>query len=106
MHNICQINKDDYLDQDGILKAILAHERERRDRRRQKNDGIRNAEAIRLSLKPFVNMYLQKQPPEVFHKKVLLKKPTKFTGKRLCWSLFYKREHLRTAACVSNKTTP
>ena len=96
---------DDYLDQHGILKAILAHERESRDRRRQKNDGIRNAEAIRLFLKPFVNMYLEKQPPKVFHKKVFLKNPTNFTGKCLCWSLFYIRKHLRTAACVSNKTT-
>ena len=49
LHNICQMNKDDYLRQDGVLEAILADERERRDRRRQKNDGIRNA--IRLSLK-------------------------------------------------------
>ena len=56
LHNICQINKDDYLDQDGMLEAILAHERGRRDRRRQNDDGIRNAEAIRLSLKRFVDM--------------------------------------------------
>ena len=28
-----------------MLQAILAHERERRDRRRQNNDGIRNADA-------------------------------------------------------------
>ena len=51
LHNIYQMNRDDYLDQDGMLEAILAHERERRDRRRQNNDRIRNAEAIRLSLK-------------------------------------------------------
>ena len=43
LDNIFQMNKDDYLDQDGMLEAILAHERERRDRRRQYNDGIRNA---------------------------------------------------------------
>ena len=49
LRNICQMNKDDYLRQDGMLEAILAHEREQRDRTRQKNDGIRNA--IRLSLK-------------------------------------------------------
>ena len=47
LHNICQMNRDDYLDQDGILEVILAHERERRGKRRQSNDGIRNAEAIR-----------------------------------------------------------
>ena len=39
-----------------MLKAILANEKERPDRGRQNNDGIRNAEAIRLSLKRFVNM--------------------------------------------------
>ena len=56
LHNIRQMNGDDYLGHNGMLEAILAHERERRDRRRQNNDGICNAEAIRLSLKRFVNM--------------------------------------------------
>ena len=56
LHNICQMNRDDYLDQDGMLEAILAHERERRDRRRRNNVEIPNAEATRLSLKRFVNM--------------------------------------------------
>ena len=51
-----KMNREDYLDQDGMLEAILEHERERRDRRRRNNVGIRNAEAIRLSLKQFVNM--------------------------------------------------
>ena len=55
-HNKCRMNGDDYLDQDGMLEAILAHERERRGKRRQNNNGIRNAEAIRLSIKRFVNM--------------------------------------------------
>ena len=44
---VCQMNKDGYLDPDRMLEAILAHERERRERRRQNNDGVRNAEAIR-----------------------------------------------------------
>ena len=56
LHNICQMNRDDYLDQDGMWEAILAHERERRDRRRQNTDGICNAKVIRLSLKRFANM--------------------------------------------------
>ena len=30
----------------------------------------------------------QKQPPEVFYKKVVLKNFAKFTGKHLCQSLF------------------
>ena len=32
--------------------------------------------------------YVQKQPSEVFFKKVVLKKFVNFTGKNLCWSLF------------------
>ena len=39
-----------------MLDEILAHERERQDRRRQINDRICNAEAIHLSLKRFANM--------------------------------------------------
>ena len=39
LYNICQMNKDDYVGQDGMLEAILAHERERQDRRGQSNDG-------------------------------------------------------------------
>ena len=48
LHNICQMNKYDYVDQDGMLDEILVCERERRGRRRQNDDGIRNAEAIRF----------------------------------------------------------
>ena len=33
----------------------------------------------------------QKQPPEVFHKKGVLRNFAKFTGKRLCQSLFFKK---------------
>ena len=39
LYNICQMNKDDYVGEDGILEAILALERERQDRRGQSNDG-------------------------------------------------------------------
>ena len=34
---------------------------------------------------------LQKQPPEVFYEKVVLKNFTKFTGKHLCQSLFLNK---------------
>ena len=33
----------------------------------------------------------QKQPPEVFYKKGVLKNFTKFTGKHLCQSLFFNK---------------
>ena len=32
--------------------------------------------------------YVQKQPPSVFFKKVVLKNFANLTGKHLCWSLF------------------
>ena len=34
---------------------------------------------------------MQKQPPEVFYKKGVLRKFAKFTGKRLCQSLFFNK---------------
>ena len=34
---------------------------------------------------------LQKQQPEVFHKKATLKNFAKFTGKHLCQSLFFNK---------------
>ena len=34
-------------------------------------------------------IHAQKQPPEVFYKKGVLESLTKFTGKRLCQSLFF-----------------
>ena len=33
----------------------------------------------------------QKQPPELFYKKGVLKNLAKFTGKHLCWSFFFKK---------------
>ena len=44
----------------------------------------------------FLNLYLyaknqQKQPPEVSHKKGVLRNFTKFTGKHLCQSLFFNK---------------
>ena len=54
---------------------------------------------------------MQKQPPEVFYRKAVVKKLAIFTEKHLCWSLFiiqniakylrastYFEERLRTAA--------
>ena len=32
---------------------------------------------------------MQKHPPEVFHKKGALKNFAYFTGRNLCWSVFY-----------------
>ena len=39
--------------------------------------------------------YWQKQPPEVIYKRVVLTNFSKFTGKHLCQSLFFKRLYYR-----------
>ena len=44
--------------------------------------------ALFLSDYIFLVFYQQKQPPEVFCKKVALKNFAIFTGKHLCWNLF------------------
>ena len=35
--------------------------------------------------------YVQKQPPQLFFKKGVLKNFANFTGKHLCWSLFFNK---------------
>ena len=35
--------------------------------------------------------YVHKQPPEVFFKKDVLKNFANFTGRHLCWSLFFNK---------------
>ena len=39
----------------------------------------------------FISAKLQKQPPEVFYKKGVLRNFAKFTGKHLCQSLFFNK---------------
>ena len=51
LHNICQMNNEDYIDRDGVLERILRQERESRQRRRQDDfeenpDGISIRNAI------------------------------------------------------------
>ena len=43
LHNICQLNKDDYTDNDGILEAVIRQERKARRRRRNDNCAPVNA---------------------------------------------------------------
>ena len=38
-----------------------------------------------------ITYYVQKQPPEVFYKKGVLRNFAKFTGKHLCHSLFFNK---------------
>ena len=47
---------------------------------------------------------VQKQPPGVFYKKDVLKNFSKFTGKHLCWSLFFNKDAgLRPATLLKNR---
>ena len=56
LHNICQINKDFYEDDDGVLDEIILQEREARLRRRGNNVvGPPDAEAVREAIKIYVN---------------------------------------------------
>ena len=44
-----------------------------------------------LDVEPKIMRFSQKQPPEVFYKKIVLKNFRKFTGKHLCQSLFFNK---------------
>ena len=47
---------------------------------------------------------VQKQPPEVFYKKGVLKNFAKFTGKHLCQSLFFNKvAGIRTATLLKKR---
>ena len=49
--------------------------------------------------------FIQKQPLEVFYKKVVLRHFAKFTGKHLCQSLFFNKvAGLRPATLLNKKT--
>ena len=50
------------------------------------------------------SLYRQKQPPEVFYKKGVLRNFAKFTGKYLCQSLFFNKvAGLRSLTLIKNK---
>ena len=52
-----------------------------------------------------VTLCFQKQPPEVFYKKSVLRNFTKFTGKHLCEGLFFNKvASLRPATLLKKKT--
>ena len=47
-----------------------------------------SSKAMVFDFKEDLNEYVQKQPPEVFCEKSVIKNSANFTGKRLNWSLF------------------
>ena len=50
LHDICQMNKDEYIDDDGILEEVLRQEWEAGQRRRQNHYRNLNGIAVRLNL--------------------------------------------------------
>ena len=54
LHNICQVSRDEYVDNDGLLGNIIQQEREARLRRRQNHDADLQANDVRDALKIFV----------------------------------------------------
>ena len=55
LHNICQIYKDNYVDDDGLLENILRNEREARQRIRQNFQRNPDGQSVRISLTNYVN---------------------------------------------------
>ena len=55
---------------------------------------LRNRIKLNL-LSENITIQFQKQLPEVFHKKGVLKNFAKFTGKHLCQSLFFKKNFIK-----------
>ena len=55
IHNICQINNDNYVDRDGVLEQILRQERASRQRRRQNFDVNADGNTVRTALVNYVN---------------------------------------------------
>ena len=59
LHNICQMNKDEYINDDGILEEVLRQKREARQRRRQNHYRNPNGITVRLGLTNFVNNWTE-----------------------------------------------
>ena len=58
----------------------------------------------RVEETPLLHFEGQKQPPEVFYKKGVLKNFIKFTGKHLCRGLFFNKvENLRLATLLKTR---
>ena len=67
------------------------------------NKGRHKIHSARRNIVELKTWLRQKQPPEVFYKKGVLKNFTKFTGKHLCQSLFLMK--LQASAIVSAEKT-
>ena len=64
-----------------------------------------NDQKILLSDEPqrSISWFVQKQPPEVFSKKAVLKKFANFTRKHLCWNLFSVKLQAFSPATILKK---
>ena len=54
LHNFCQINGERYIDDDGILDALIHQERQVRRRRQMNNTALPRAEGLRTALKTYI----------------------------------------------------
>ena len=55
MHNICQMNGDEYFDEDGLLEEIIERERGAARRRRQQNYALPNAVNLRHAMTTYID---------------------------------------------------
>ena len=51
-------------------------------------------------------IYSQKQPPEMFYKKGVLKNFAKFTGKHMRWSLYFNKVAASLRSTTSSQKRP
>ena len=55
LHNICQMENDQYIDFDSILQELIREERVARNAKGQNNTILGNGNSIRNALKEYVN---------------------------------------------------
>ena len=51
LHNFCQINGENYCDEDGVLDELIRQERQARMRRQRNHTALPNGESLRTALK-------------------------------------------------------
>ena len=57
-NNFCQLNGENYFDEDGILDELIENERRGRRRRFQNHDANSNSEKIRNTIKMYIDKKL------------------------------------------------
>ena len=57
LRNMCQLNRDEYLDEDEVLEQVLRQERKAKQRRRRQNNAnpSHGANLIRYALESYID---------------------------------------------------